>query len=120
MKLRTTLVRPGTTVGSGAGAVAEDIVITADADATVGDLARTLTDWRGGKQGELGSALSQALLERAIGVVYRPRSELTSHYFQAVLAEQFDAWVWFEETRAVTPLGHERPHGAPDTWPFGL
>lgn len=83
-------------------------------------LARTLTDWRGGKQGELGSALSQALLERAIGVVYRPRSELTSHYFEAVLAEQFDAWVWFEETRAVTPLGHERPHGAPDTWPFGL
>ncbi len=83
-------------------------------------LARTLTDWRGGKQRELVSALSEVLLERAIGVVYRPRSELTSHYFQAVLAEQFDAWVWFEETRAVTPLGHERPHGAPETWPFGL
>lgn len=83
-------------------------------------LARTLTDWRGGKNRELVSALSEVLLERAIGVVYRSRSELTSHYFQAVLAEQFDAWVWFEETRAVTPLGHERPHGAPETWPFGL
>lgn len=83
-------------------------------------LARTLTDWRGGKKRELVSALSQVLLERAIGVVYRPRSELTSHYFQAALAEQFDAWVWFEETRAVTPLGHERPQGAPETWPFGL
>ena len=21
---------------------------------------------------------------------------------------------------AVTPLGEERPHGAPETWPFGL
>lgn len=83
-------------------------------------LARTLTDWRRGKKRELVSALSEALLERAIGVVYRPRSELTSHYFQAVLAEQFDAWVWFEETRAVTPLGQERPHGAAETWPFGL
>lgn len=83
-------------------------------------LARTLIDWRGGKKRVLVSALSQVLLERAIGVVYRPRSELTSHYFQAALAEQFDAWVWFEETRAVTPLGHERPQGAPETWPFGL
>lgn len=83
-------------------------------------LARSLTDWRGGRNRELVSALSQARLERAIGVVYRPRSELTSHYFKAVLAEQFDAWVWFEETRAVTPLGHQRPQGAPEIWPFGL
>lgn len=82
--------------------------------------ARTLTDWRGGAKRELVSALSEVLLERAIGVVYRPQSELASHYFEAVLAEQFDAWIWFEETRAVTPLGHERPRGAPDTWPFGL
>jgi len=28
--------------------------------------------------------------------------------------------VWFEQSRAVTPLGPERPHGAPETWPFGL
>jgi erythromycin esterase-like protein len=82
--------------------------------------ARSLTDWRGGSNRSLRSVLSQPLLERAIGVVYRPQSELTSHYFQAVLADQFDAFVWFEETRAVTPLGPERPHGAPETWPFGL
>jgi hypothetical protein len=37
-----------------------------------------------------------------------------------VLAEQFDAVVWFEETRAVTPLPAGRPHGAPDTYPFGM
>jgi len=82
--------------------------------------ARSLTDWRGGERGGLRQALTQSMLERAIGVVYRPQTELTSHYFEAVLADQFDAFVWFEETRAVTPLGAERPHGAPETWPFGL
>jgi len=82
--------------------------------------ARSLTDWRKRKNDALGKVLSQSLLERAIGVVYRPQTELASHYFEAVLADQFDAYVWFEETRAVTPLGPERPHGAPETWPFGL
>jgi erythromycin esterase-like protein len=82
--------------------------------------ARSLTDWRGPKRKDLAEALSQTLLERAIGVIYRPQSEFTSHYFEAVLADQFDAYVWFEETRAVAPLGPERPHGAPETWPFGL
>ena len=83
-------------------------------------LARSLTDWRGGKKPELTSALSEVLLERAIGVVYRPETERASHYFEAVLADQFDAWIWFEETRAVSPLGREHPRGAPETWPFGL
>lgn len=48
------------------------------------------------------SALSR--LERAIGVVYRPREERASHYFQADLAAQFDGVVFWEETTAVTPL----------------
>jgi erythromycin esterase-like protein len=82
--------------------------------------ARSLTDWRGHTGKDLVELLSQTLLERAIGVVYRPETERASHYFEAVLADQFDAFVWFEETRAVAPLGHERPHGAPETWPFGL
>jgi erythromycin esterase-like protein len=83
-------------------------------------LARTLTDWRRPDRRALADQLRAPLLERAIGVVYRPETELLSHYFQAVLAEQFDAFVWFEQTSAVTPLGDERPHGAPETWPFGL
>lgn len=82
--------------------------------------ARTLTDWRSRENRELVDALSEVLLERAIGVVYRPQTERASHYFEAVLADQFDAWVWFERSRAVIPLGPERPHGAPITWPFGL
>jgi erythromycin esterase-like protein len=83
-------------------------------------LARSLTDWRGARNRPLQDLLRAPLLERAIGVVYRPETERTSHYFEAVMAEQFDAMVWFERTTAVTPIGHARPHGAPDTWPFGL
>ena len=48
-------------------------------------------------------------VERTIGVIYRPETELASHYFQAVLPEQFDEYVWFDETTAL-----------PDTYPFGL
>lgn len=83
-------------------------------------IARSLTEWRSPGRRALADALRQPLLERAIGVVYRPESELLSHYFEAVMADQFDAFVWFELTKAVTPLGHERPHGAPETYPFGL
>ncbi|MDE2620126.1 MAG: erythromycin esterase family protein, partial [Sphingomonadales bacterium] len=39
--------------------------------------ARTLTDWRGRANAELVGALSEARLERAIGVVYRPQTELS-------------------------------------------
>ena len=83
-------------------------------------VARGMVDWRGNRDPELLSAVSRPLLERAIGVVYRPQSELASHYFEAVLADQFDAYIWVEETHAVIPLSPECPHGAPETWPFGL
>jgi protein-L-isoaspartate(D-aspartate) O-methyltransferase len=66
--------------------------------------------------------LSQPRLERAIGVVYRPETELQSHYFYATLPQQFDEWVWFDETRAIRPLGSptRRSSDLPDTYPFGL
>ena len=53
-------------------------------------------------------------------MIYRPETELQSHYFQAVLPWQFDEYCWFDETRAVTPLGGEEVHGMPETYPFGL
>jgi protein-L-isoaspartate(D-aspartate) O-methyltransferase len=59
-------------------------------------------------------------LERAIGVVYRPETELQSHYFQALLPQQFDEWIYFDETHAVTPLEAATAPGLPDTYPFGL
>jgi erythromycin esterase-like protein len=81
---------------------------------------RSLTDWRPVHRTELREALRDPRLERAIGVIYRPGSELTSHYFKAVMSEQFDAYVWFEETDAVTPLGPAVAEGIPETFPFGL
>jgi erythromycin esterase-like protein len=82
----------------------------------------SLTDLRPQASPELRTALAQPRLERAIGVVYRPESERRSHYFEAVLPEQFDGFVWFAETRAVTPLpGVEEEGGdAAETFPFGL
>ena len=53
---------------------------------------------------ELRDELADPRLERAIGVVYRPQTELQSHYFQAVLPAQFDEYIWFDETAAVDPL----------------
>lgn len=49
-------------------------------------------------------ALASPLLERAIGVIYRPQTERQSHYFYARLSGQFDAVIHFDETRAVEPL----------------
>ena len=59
-------------------------------------------------------------LERAIGVIYRPETELQSHYFYASLARQFDEYIWFDETRAVEPLSRETTKGMPETFPFGI
>ena len=85
-------------------------------------IARALTDWRPPDRQALREVLAHPRLERAIGVVYRPETELYSHYFEAVLSEQFDAFVWFEETKAVTALdaGGQSPGEAPETYPFGL
>jgi protein-L-isoaspartate(D-aspartate) O-methyltransferase len=58
-------------------------------------------------------------LERAIGVIYRPESELASHYFQASLPRQFDEYVWFDRTAAVSPLGRVPAAALPETYPFG-
>ena len=69
---------------------------------------------------DLRRRLMEARLERAIGVIYRPETELASHYFQAVLPRQFDEYIWFDETRAVTPLDVRKLEGVPDTYPFGL
>ena len=72
-----------------------------------------------GQREAVRAELAEPLLERAIGVIYRPETELLSHYFEASLPHQFDAWIWFAETEAVAA----RPvhaHGPDDTYPFGL
>lgn len=71
-------------------------------------------------EGELREGLMDARLERAIGVIYRPETELASHYFMAHLPRQFDEYVWFDETRAVQPLESGQLAGMPETYPYGL
>jgi erythromycin esterase-like protein len=86
-------------------------------DAEVG---RFLLDLRAEAHPDLHAELTDPRLERAIGVIYRPDTERLSHYFEASLAQQFDAYVWFAETHAVAPLPSAPPQGAPDTYPFGV
>jgi erythromycin esterase-like protein len=66
-----------------------------------------------GREGSRPPAIAEALreprLERAIGVIYRPQTERASHYFEARLADQFDAVLHFDRTRAVEPL-ERTPH----------
>ena len=52
----------------------------------------------------LAAQLRSERLERAIGVIYRPDTELISHYFHARLPDQFDAILHYDHTRAVEPL----------------
>jgi len=68
----------------------------------------------------LREKLMKPRLERAIGVIYRPDSELASHYFEAVLPEQFDEYIWVDRTTAVKPFDVTELEGVPDTYPFGV
>jgi erythromycin esterase-like protein len=77
---------------------------------------------RGREVPGLVESLTEPRLERAIGVIYRPENELQSHYFEASLPRQFDAWIWLDETSAVTPLeaAQIETGDLPETYPFGL
>ncbi len=71
----------------------------------------------------LRKGLREPILERAIGVIYRPQTERWSHYFHCKVAEQFDALLHFDETNALQPL--DRNSGTeegelPDTFPSGV
>ena len=67
-----------------------------------------------------GTSSDNRDFERFIGVIYRPETERWSHYSECCLPEQFDAYVWFDRTRAVTPLPAHQVGGAEETYPFGL
>jgi protein-L-isoaspartate(D-aspartate) O-methyltransferase len=69
---------------------------------------------------EVREELLEPRLERAIGVIYRPETELLSHYFQVRLPLQFDEYIWFDETSAVTPLGRPHAPALPQAHPFAL
>ncbi len=80
-----------------------------------------MLSWR---EGDLvAAALREPRLERAIGVIYRPRTERMSHYFMARLPDQFDAVLHFDETRAIEPLEYAaewKVGEVPETFPFAV
>jgi len=78
-------------------------------------------DGKPGGKGGAAELLREPRLERAIGVIYLPRSERVSHYFHAQLSDQFDAILHFDDTRAVEPLEKTAAWEAgevPETYPW--
>ena len=53
-------------------------------------------------------------------MIYRPETELASHYFRASLPQQFDEYIWIDKTRAATPLDTAKVKSLPDTYSFGV
>ena len=75
------------------------------------------------EESHAAAGLRETRLERAIGVIYLPETERVSHYFHARLAEQFDAVLHFDKTRAVEPLERNAewdPEEVPETFPSAL
>lgn len=79
--------------------------------------------WLSLTSGRARDVLAARRRERAIGVIYRPRTELQSHYFVARMAGQFDVVVHIDRTHALEPLDttplweQDEP---PETYPTGL
>jgi len=72
---------------------------------------------------EAADALSVVRLGRAIGVIYQPATERQSHYFHVRPADQFDAMIHIDRTRALEPLEPTSRWIAgetPETYPSGL
>ena len=84
-------------------------------------LGRFLLDLRPGENESVREDLREPRLERYIGVIYRPQTELQSHYARSSLPHQYDAFVWLDETGPVTPLPSESANTQEEeTYPFGL
>ncbi|WP_096288176.1 erythromycin esterase family protein [Mycobacterium ahvazicum] len=72
---------------------------------------------------EAADPLGVVRLGRAIGVIYRPETERQSHYFHVRPADQFDAMIHIDRTRALEPLEPTSLWIAgetPETYPSGL
>ena len=67
--------------------------------------------------------LDTVRLGRAIGVIYLPATERQSHYYHVRPADQFDAIIHIDKTRALEPLevtSHWSAGETPETYPTGL
>ena len=71
----------------------------------------------------IAARVREPRLERAIGVIYRPDTERMSHYFYARMADQFDAVMHCDKSKALEPLERTSLWEAgevPETFPFGV
>ena len=58
---------------------------------------------------------------RAIGVIYHPQREQYGNYVPTILPLRYDAFISFDQTRALHPLRlHADRHQLPETFPFGV
>ncbi|MDX2377091.1 erythromycin esterase family protein [Microbacterium sp. LRZ72] len=72
-------------------------------------------------EGERPDWAAQVRDHRAIGVVYHPEVEHLGNYVPSVLGSRYDAFLWFDTTRALTPLhAVESRRGEPEAWPTGF
>jgi erythromycin esterase-like protein len=85
------------------------------------DIPEFWLDLRG--QNDATELLDKKLLQRAIGVIYRPDTERWSHYFDTRLSQQFDAVIHLDETQALEPLEPASEWASdelPETYPSAL
>jgi erythromycin esterase-like protein len=84
--------------------------------------ARLFVDLKGNVPPAFRQAFRSPLLERAIGVIYRPETERASHYLHAIVADQFDGIIHIDRTSALEPLeGWSRMEAEPpETYPTAL
>ncbi|MFE9957608.1 erythromycin esterase family protein [Micromonospora sp. NPDC005299] len=64
--------------------------------------------------------LTHEIDHRAIGVVYHPQRESQGNYVPTVLGDRYDAFCWFDTSRAVRPLPTRPAPAEPETWPSGV
>ena len=67
------------------------------------------------------TALADVLGHRAIGVVYDPSQERRGNYVPTSLAERYDAFLYLDFTKALSPLEFQPVRQEmPETYPTGL
>ncbi|HVG15616.1 MAG TPA: erythromycin esterase family protein, partial [Chitinophagaceae bacterium] len=63
-------------------------------------------------------ALMKSIGHRAIGVVYNPARE-SGNYVPSVIPNRYDAFIYIDQTKALSPLGTTPKNEPPDTYPSG-
>ena len=79
-----------------------------------------LLPFRKPRKSDVREELAASRLERAIGVVYRPDTELASHYFHAQLSRQFDEFIWVDQSHSLHPVTPAEARRLAPDHPFAI